>query len=141
MQSTMQEVPLTVTELFRRGATVFPDSEVITCEGETASHASFAAVAARVPRLANALRDLGVRVGDRVGTLCWNEQEHLEAYFAVPCMGAVLHTLNLRLPPHQLAHIINHAEDKVVVVDSTLLPLLAAVSSQLKTVEAFVVIG
>src|SRR5581483_9665124 len=76
-----------------------------------------------------------------VGTLCWNSQEHMEAYLAVPCMGAVLHTLNLRLPPAQLAHIVNHAEDKVFLVDASLLPLLAAIASQLKTVEAFVVIG
>jgi fatty-acyl-CoA synthase len=82
-----------------------------------------------------------VQPGDRVGTLCWNSQEHLEAYFAVPCMGAVLHTLNLRLPPGQLAHIINHAEDKIVLVDASLLPLMAAVASQLKTVEAYVLIG
>jgi len=141
MKSTMQDVPLTITEIFRRGAAVFPDSEVITWEGERASHATFAEVAERVPRLANALRDLGVREGDRVGTLCWNEQEHLEAYFAVPGMGAVLHTLNLRLPPHQLAHIVNHAEDKVVIVDASLAPLLAAIRPQLSSVEQVIVAG
>jgi fatty-acyl-CoA synthase len=141
MKSTMQDVPLTIAELFRRGAAVFPDSEVITCEGQTSSHATFAEVAVRVPRLASALRELGVREGDRVGTLCWNEKEHLEAYFAVPCMGAVLHTLNLRLPPQQLAHIVNHAEDKVVIVDATLAPLLAAIRPHLTSVQHVIVVG
>lgn len=141
MKSTMQDVPLTITEIFRRGAAIFPDGEIITCEGQTSSHATFAEVAARVPRLANALRDLGVGEGDRVGTLCWNEKEHVEAYFAVPCMGAVLHTLNLRLPPHQLAHIVNHAEDKVIIVDASLVPLLAAIRPHLTSVKHVIVVG
>jgi len=140
--STMQDdFQLTITAILEHGRTVFGDSECRTWTGAGSTRATFAEVADNAGRLANALTGLGVAAGDRVGTLCWNQQEHLEAYFAVPCMGAVLHTLNLRLPPGQLAHIINHAEDKVVLVDATLLPLLAAVSSQLKTVEAFVVIG
>jgi fatty-acyl-CoA synthase len=140
--STMQDdFQLTVTAILEHGRTVFRGSECVTWQGSGARRATFAEIATNAERLANALTGLGVGRGDRVGTLCWNQQEHLEAYFAVPCMGAVLHTLNLRLPPGQLAHIINHAEDKVVLVDATLLPLLAAVSSQLKTVEAFVVIG
>jgi fatty-acyl-CoA synthase len=140
--STMQDdFQLTVTAILEHGRTVFRGSECVTWQGSGARRATFAEIAINAERLANALTGLGVGRGDRVGTLCWNQQEHLEAYFAVPCMGAVLHTLNLRLPPGQLAHIINHAEDKVVLVDATLLPLLAAVSSQLKTVEAFVVIG
>ncbi len=74
---------------------------------------AIAEVAENAERLAAALTKLGVGTGDRVATLCWNNQEHLEAYYAVPCMGAVLHTLNLRLPGAQLVHIVNHAEDKV----------------------------
>ena len=141
MQSTMQESPLTVTALLRHGEAVFPRSEIITFEGETSRHATFPQVAARIKKLAGALRDLGVKPEDRVGTLCWNHQEHLELYFAVPCMGSVLHTLNLRLPPNQLAQIVNHAEDKVIFVDATLAPLLAAIRPHLKTVEKVVVIG
>ena len=76
-------------------------------------------------RLAAALTKLGVRDGDRVGTFCWNTQEHLEAYFAIPCLGAVLHTLNIRLFPEQLAYVINHAEDNVIIVDDSLIPVLA----------------
>jgi len=120
MNSTMQDSPLSITELFRHGAQVYPDSEIITFEGEQARHTSYAKVAERVNRLAGALRTLGIVPGDRVGTLSWNHQEHMEAYFAIPCMGAVLHTLNLRLPPPQLAQIINHAEDRVVIVDDSL---------------------
>jgi fatty-acyl-CoA synthase len=140
--STMQDdFQLTVTAMLEHGTKVFGDSECVTWQGDGARRATFAEVGANAQRLAGALTGLGVGTGDRVGTLCWNSQEHLEAYLAVPCMGAVLHTLNLRLPPAQLAHIVNHAEDKVVLVDGSLLPLLAAIASQLKTVEHFVVIG
>ncbi len=140
--STMQDdFQLTVTAMVEHGTRVYGRSECVTWQGDGARRATFAEVGVNARRLADALTTLGVGRGDRVGTLCWNSQEHLEAYFAVPCMGAVLHTLNLRLPPGQLAHIVNHAEDKVVVVDATLLPLLAAIASQLKTVEHFVVIG
>jgi fatty-acyl-CoA synthase len=140
--STMQDdFQLTVTAILEHGSRVYGGSEVVTWQGDSGRRATFAELGANARRLAAALTGLGVGRGDRVGTLCWNSQEHLEAYFAVPGMGAVLHTLNLRLPPGQLAHIMNHAEDKVVLVDASLLPLLAAVASQLKTVEAFVVIG
>jgi fatty-acyl-CoA synthase len=132
---------LTITAILEHGTRVYGRSEVVTWQGNGARRATFAEVGANAQRLAGALANLGVQRGDRVGTLCWNTQEHLEAYFAVPCMGAVLHTLNLRLPPAQLAHIINHAEDKIVLVDASLLPLLALVASQLKTVEAYVVVG
>jgi fatty-acyl-CoA synthase len=142
IKSTMQDdFQLTVPAILEHGRTVFRNSEVVTWQGSGGRRATFEQVAANAGRLASALAGLGVGTGDRVGTLCWNSQEHLEAYFGVPGMGAVLHTLNLRLPPGQLAHIINHAEDKVVIVDATLLPLLAAVASQLKTVEHFVLIG
>jgi fatty-acyl-CoA synthase len=141
MNSTMQDAPLSIRELFRHGAEVFPDSEVITFEGERARHTSYATVAERVNRLASALQKLGIVPGDRVGTLCWNHQEHIEAYFAIPCMGAVLHTLNLRLPPPQLAQIINHAQDRIVIVDDSLAPLLASVIGQCPTVEKVIVVG
>jgi fatty-acyl-CoA synthase len=141
MLSTMQDFPLTITAILRHGRSVFGGSEVVTFEGESCRRASFAQVADRADRLASALRRLGVRESDRVGTFAWNTQEHLEAYLAVPSMGAVLHTLNLRLFPEQLTYIANHAEDKVVLVDATLIPLLARVAADLKTVEHFVVIG
>jgi fatty-acyl-CoA synthase len=141
MLSTMQDFPLTISAIFRHGRSVFGESEVVTFEGESCRRATFAEVGERADRLASALRRLGIREGDRVGTFAWNNQEHLEAYMAVPSMGAVLHTLNLRLFPEQLSYIVNHAEDRVILVDATVIPLLARVRAELKTVEQFVVMG
>jgi fatty-acyl-CoA synthase len=141
MQGTMQDRPLTVTSLLRHGRTINATSEVVTFEGDRCRRASFAAVAERAERLAAALARLGIRPGDRVGTFSWNTQEHMEAYLAVPSMGAVLHTLNIRLFPEQLAWVVNHAEDRVVLVDASLVPLLARVAPELRTVERFVVVG
>jgi fatty-acyl-CoA synthase len=95
----------------------------------------------RVHRLAYALKSLGVQVGDRIGTLCWNSSRHLELYFAIPCAGFVLHTLNLRLAPEQLAYIINHAEDRVIFVDASLLPVLEPIRSELKSVTRIIVLN
>src|SRR5215471_21705933 len=141
MLSTMQDFPLTITSLYRRGRDLFGSSEVVSFEGATSRRATFSEVADRAERLAAALQRLGIREGDRVGTLCWNNQEHQEAYLAVPGMGAVLHTLNLRLAPEQLAFIINHAGDRVIIVDGSLVPVLARVTHELKTVEQFIVTG
>jgi fatty-acyl-CoA synthase len=141
MKSTMQDYPLTVTSLYRRGRDIFGDSQVVTLQGHDSRRARFASVAERAERLAAALRRLGVREGDRVGTFSWNNQEHQEAYLAVPCMGAVLHTLNLRLAPEQLAWIVNHAEDRVIIVDGSLVPMLAKIKDQLRTVEHYIVTG
>jgi len=141
MLSTIQDFPLTINAIFRHGARVYPSSEVATFTGTRMRRSSFTEVAARVARLAGALKRMGIGDGDRVGTFCWNAQEHLEAYYAVPCMGAVLHTLNIRLFPDQLAYVINHAGDRVVIVDGSLVPLLARVRDQLKNVERFIVTG
>jgi fatty-acyl-CoA synthase len=137
----MQDRPLTVSGLFEHGATVHAESVVATWEGGAARRARFAEVAERARRLAAALTRLGIRPGDRVATFCWNAQEHLEAYLAVPSMGAVLHTLNVRLFPEQLAWVANHAADRVVLVDDSLVPVFARVASRLETVEHVVVIG
>ena len=143
IRSTMQDdFPLTITAILQHGERIYGRSECVTWTGGgEPRRVTYREIAANARRLANALRKLGVGHGDRVATLCWNSQEHLEAYYAVPCMGAVLHTLNLRLPAAQLVHIVNHAEDKVILVDGSLLPLLSAIASELKTVEAVVVIG
>jgi fatty-acyl-CoA synthase len=141
MKSTMQATPLTITSLMTRGARLFAGSEVMTWQGGAARHSTYAQVSDRAARLANVLRDMGVEPGDRVGTLAWNNQEHLEAYLAIPCMGAVLHTLNLRLTPQQLVHIVNDASDRVVIVDGSLVPLLAAIREHLPTVEHVIVVG
>jgi fatty-acyl-CoA synthase len=137
----MQDFPLTIGLLLRHGQTVHGGSEVVTFQGDESRRASYAEVAARAGRLAGALARLGIGSGDRVGTFCWNTQEHLESYLAVPCMGSVLHTLNIRLFPEQLTYVVNHAEDRVVFVDDSLVPLLAKVAPDLKTVERYVVVG
>jgi fatty-acyl-CoA synthase len=141
MLSTMQDRPLTITNIFEHGRRVHSDSEVITFMGEGSRRAGYAEVGNRAELLAAALKRLGIKEGDRVGTFAWNTQEHMEAYFAIPCMGAVLHTLNLRLFPEQLSYIINHAEDRVIILDDSLVPLLAKVSKDLKTVERYIVVG
>jgi fatty-acyl-CoA synthase len=141
VQSTMMDFPLTIQHIFRHGRKIYGNSQVVTWTGAEPRRASFSRVADRAERLAAALKRLGVGDGDRVGTLQWNNQEHLEAYMAVPCMGAVLHTLNLRLFSDQLAFVVNHGEDKVVIVDDSLIPVLAKVKDQLKTVEHIVVAG
>ncbi|CAB4551758.1 unannotated protein [freshwater metagenome] len=142
LQSTMQDdYQLTITPLFRHGRQVHAESRVITFTGDGYVESTFAQVAERADRLAAALTSLGVQRGDRVGTFLWNNQTHLEAYLAIPCMGAVLHTLNIRLFPEQLAYVINHAADKVIIVDASIAPLLARVRDQLTTVEHIIVKG
>jgi fatty-acyl-CoA synthase len=141
MKSTMQDAPLLISDILRHGLQNHGDSQVITIEAGTSRSATFKEVAARAEQLAKALKRLGVQDGDRVGTFCWNNQGHLEAYLAIPCMGAVLHTLNIRLPAEQLAYVINHAEDRVIIVDGSLIPLLAAIKDDLKTVETIIVVG
>ncbi len=139
--STMQEFPLSIVAILRHGQSVYAQSECVTWTDTGARRANFAQVGANAARLANALAALGVESGDRVGTFCWNSQEHLEAYLAVPSMGAVLHTLNIRLFPEQLAYVINHAQDKLIILDDSLVPMLAKVAGDLQTVERFIVIG
>ena len=142
LDSTMQDVPLTITALMQHGRRVYGDSKILTCESpDTIREATFTQVADRADQLAGALTDLGVAPGDRVGTFMWNNQRHMEAYLAVPCMGAVLHTLNIRLFPEQLAYVADHAEDKVIILDGSLAPLLAKVIDQLPKVETIITCG
>ena len=120
----------------------YPDlGEVVTLTQEGVTRASHGSVVERVDRLARALATLGVARGDRVATFAWNSQRHLECYLAVPCIGAVLHTVNLRLHPEQIAYVINHAEDRIVFIDDSLAPLLAPLAPALEHVEHFVVMG
>src|SRR5579862_2609954 len=141
MLSTMQDGPLLVSGILRRGQAVYGDSSVVTVQADGYRESTFSQVGARAEKLAKALRRLGVGRDDRVATFAWNDQEHLEAYLAVPSMGAVLHTLNIRLFPEQLAYVVNHAEDKVVIVDASVAPLFARVRDECKTVETVVVVG
>jgi fatty-acyl-CoA synthase len=141
MRSTMQDGPLLIRGILRHGQSVYGESEVVTVEKDGYRTASFAQVAERAERLAAALSRLGVTRDDRVGTFCWNNQTHLEAYLAVPSMGAILHTLNIRLFPEQLAYVIDHAGDTVIIVDASLVPVLARVVDKLPSVKTIIVNG
>jgi fatty-acyl-CoA synthase len=141
IRSTMQDYPLTISAIMRHGASVYGASECVTWTGTVPRRAPYAQVAQNAGRLARALARLGIGPNDPVATFCWNNQEHLEAYFGVPGMGAVLHTLNIRLPGAQVAQIVNHAGDRIIIVDDSLVPLLARIAGELPTVEAFIVNG
>jgi fatty-acyl-CoA synthase len=141
MQSTMQDFPLTVRVIFEHGERLYADSAVVTFDGVKTQRATFAQVAERTRRLAAALQRLGVRPDERIATLSWSSQEHLEAYFAVPSIGAVLHTVNVRLFGDQIAYIINHAEDSTIIVEESLIPVLAPLLPKLATVKRYIVIG
>jgi acyl-CoA synthetase (AMP-forming)/AMP-acid ligase II len=141
MLGTMQDGQLSIANLLRHGSRVHATAEVVTWTGGEPRRSTFADVGREAARLANALRELGVTSDQRVGTFMWNNTEHLVAYLAVPAMGAVLHTLNIRLFPEQLTYVANHAEDHVVLVDGTLVPLLAKVLPTFTTVKHVVVVN
>jgi fatty-acyl-CoA synthase len=141
VRSTMMDVPLTVTALMRYGTSSFADREVVTWTGDRSRRQSYGQTGARAARLAGALRGLGVNSDQRVATLMWNNSAHLEAYLAIPSMGAVLHTLNLRLDPSQLGYIATHAGDYAVIVDDSLVPLLAKVLPHTQTIRHVLVTG
>jgi fatty-acyl-CoA synthase len=141
MRSTMPDFPLTLQHFLWRSTTLFPAKEIVT-RRETSRHRyTYADFGRRVAQLAHALRELGIGPGDRVGTLAWNNYRHLELYFAVPCSGAVLHTLNPRLFPEHLEFVINDADDKVIFVDASIVPALQRVATNLKGVKQFVIMA
>jgi fatty-acyl-CoA synthase len=141
MKSTMQDVPLLISQILTFGATVHAESEVVTWTGAQPRRSSFADVGRDCARLANALRSLGIDGDQRVATFMWNNEEHLELYLAVPSMGAVLHALNIRLFPEQLIYVANHAQDQVVVVDASLAGPFAGLLPHLPTIRDVVVNG
>lgn len=141
MRSTMQDGCLSITSILDYGADVFPNSSVITYNGDGETIFSFRETAQRVNSLAHGLKEVGVGPFDRVATFGFNSQQHLEAYLAVPSMGAILHTLNVRLFPDQLTFVINDAEDKVVLVDGVILPLLCRVLGDTPSVKALLISG
>ncbi|MFQ6324703.1 long-chain fatty acid--CoA ligase [Nocardia sp. CWNU-33] len=139
MLSTMQDEPLSLATLLRYASTFVGDSTVSTWTGSDVRTMTYRELGAESARLANALRGFGIGIGDRVGTFMWNNNEHMVAYIAVPAMGAVLHALNIRLFPEQVVYVANHAEDQVVIVDGTLLPMFAQYLPNLKTVRHVIV--
>ena len=143
LKSVMQDdFPLTVTHLRRRMDRVNRDAEVVTLGDDgSVDRMEHPQIAARVDRLAHALDALGIQQGDRVGTFAWNNRRHFELYMAIPCFGAVLHTINVRLFAEQIEYIINHAEDRVIFVDDSLVGVLEPLAAELGRVEHFVVMG
>ncbi|HEY0832152.1 MAG TPA: long-chain fatty acid--CoA ligase [Candidatus Dormibacteraeota bacterium] len=141
VEGLMQDYELSLQHVLWRLERLHQKKEVVTKRDEGIHRTTYAEMVPRINRLAGALKRLGVKPGDRVATLAWNSSRHLELYYAVPCMGAVLHTLNLRLFPHHLEFIVNDAEDKVLFVDQSLLPLLKPLAGKIPTIKTFVVIS
>ncbi|WP_394844129.1 long-chain fatty acid--CoA ligase [Pendulispora brunnea] len=137
----MMDFPLTVTHILERARAFFPNVEVVSRRADRSlDRSTYGQVYARGLRLVAALRKLGVRPGDRVATLSWNHAEHLEAYLTIPAMGAVMHTLNLRLAPSEIGYIANHAQDKVLLVDKSLLPLYTKFKADVPSIEHVIVV-
>jgi len=137
----MMDYPLTLQHFLERSGRLFPKQEIVTRTADGAHRYRYRDYYARTHRLAHVLHGLGVQPGDRVGTLCWNTHQHLELYFGITCYGAVIHTLNMRLSCDDLAYIISHAEDRVIFVDQSLVPLLDQIRDRVSCVQRVVVIG
>ncbi len=128
MDGLMMDFPLTIDTILRRAETLYGPREIVTQLPDKSLHRyTYADMARRARQLGVALNTLGIEPGDRVATFAWNHHQHLEAYFGVPAIGAVLHTINIRLHPDDITYIVNHAEDKVVLVDESLMPLFEKV--------------
>ncbi len=141
MEGLMMDYELLLTSILERARQMYPDKEIVSKTPEGMHRYTYADLYTRVSQLANVLKKLGVEPGDRVGTFAFNHYRHLELYFAAPCSGAVLHTLNIRLFPEHLVYVANHGGDKVLFVDAAVLPAIERVQDQLETIEHFVIMG
>src|SRR5436190_13788638 len=140
MKSTMMNIPLSLNTLLERALRPFANVEVITRRPDKSLHrTTYGEVYKRARQLAQALVKAGLKPGDRVATLMWNHSVHLETYFGIPAAGGVLHTLNLRLFPEDIAYIANHAGDRFLIVDDVLLPLLEKFSARVAFERVIVV--
>src|SRR3954468_4339732 len=139
MNGLMMDFPLTITHLFGRAERYHRDKTVLTVTKKGSDVVTYGEWAERTRRLGSVLDHLGLSADARVGTFSWNTGRHLELYFAVPCSGRVLHTLNIRLFPEQLTYIVNHAADEAIFVDRSLVPLLAPLLTTFGTVRHLVV--
>ena len=141
MHGLMMDYQLTLQHFYNRAVRIFPRKEIVT-QTDTGLHRyTFGEWGKRTAQLANALHRAGVKEGDRIATFGWNTYRHLELYFAIPCIGAVLHTLNIRLFADQLAYIVNNAEDSMIFVDGDLVPILEGLADRLTTVKQYVIMG
>ena len=137
----MMDYPLLLRTFLLRGAKYFPKKEILSIYPDEIFRYTYKDFFKRTCQLANALESLGIKRGDRVASIALNNHRHLELYFGVPCMGAVLHTANFRLPTQHLTYILNHAEDKVLFIEEDLVFIVEAIKDQLKTVEHFVILS
>lgn len=141
MKSTMQDTPLSIGQLVRFGTSIHSSAEITTWTDTGPTTVTFGELGRRAAQLAHGLRSIGIDDDQRVATFMWNNAPHMEAYMAIPAMGAVLHTLNIRLFPEQLTYIVNHAEDQVIIADASLLPLLTPLLPTFETVRHLIVVG
>jgi len=140
MLGLMQDRPLLISQMIDFAAAYYPDVEIVTRTVEGPIHRyGYKDAARRAKQVAEALQGLGIKLGDRIGTLAWNTHRHFELYFGISGLGAVLHTINPRLAPDHVAYIANHAEDQIIFVDLNLLPIVEGVFPHLKTVKHVVV--
>ena len=139
MQSTMMREPLSTNHFLERAGKIFPTGQIVSRlpDKSLVSH-TYADFYRRSRQLAAGLQALGISKGERVATLCWNHHVHLECYFGIPAMGAVMHTLNLRLSPSEIAWIVNDAQDSVLIIDDILLPLYAQFADQVSFEQVIV---
>ncbi|MFD0048754.1 long-chain fatty acid--CoA ligase [Actinomycetes bacterium NPDC127524] len=135
----MMNTPLTMPQMMERAERYFPSKEVVSRTESGTQTFTYAQIAQRTRRLSSVLERLGLKQGERVGTLAWNHHRHLEAYFAIPCYGAVLHTINLRLSPQHISFIINNAEDQLLLIDPDVIPLIEKIQHELKTVQGYII--
>src|SRR5688572_31829889 len=139
MRGLMMDFPLTIPTILRRAESFFGHKQVVTrLPDRSIVRQSYADVIDRAKRLAVALTELGVRPGDRVATLGWNTQHHLEAYLAIPSIGGVLHTLNLRLHCDDISYIVNDADDQVLLLDASTLPIYEQIKARVRIKKAIV---
>ncbi len=142
MDGLIMDFPLNLHAILRRGEQLFPGKEIVTRLPDRSFHRyTYTDMAARAKQLGMALGKLGLQRGDRVATLCWNHYQHLETYLGVPCAGGVVHTLNLRLHANDLTYIANHAGDRFLIVDESLLPIWGSFKDRATTIEHVIVIG
>src|SRR5947199_7970209 len=137
----MLHYPYTKQHALDQADHIFQRKEIVTRPDNGLHRYTYREWRKRTAQLSHALQDAGVKQGERIATFGWNTYRHLELYFAIPCLGAVLHTLNIRLFAEQLVYIINNAEDKIIFVDGDLVPLLEGFADQLKTVKQYVGMG
>jgi fatty-acyl-CoA synthase len=140
MQGTMMNYPLTLAHILERAGRIFPEQEIVSRLPDRSLHrCTYADMYRRARRLAEALQKAGLKRGDRVATLMWNHFAHVEAYLGIPVSGGVMHTLNLRLAPREIAYMANHAEDRFLIVDDSLLPLYEQIREATRFERVFVV--